>query len=108
MALLSRKSKTKPVEAGKLIVIDGIDGSGKSTQFQLLAETLALAGYKVQRIKFPRHNQPEAYFVDRYLSGEYGDVEARAASTFFAVDRFDASGQIKQWLKEGYTVLVDR
>jgi dTMP kinase len=107
MALLSRKPKSQP-QAGKLIVIDGIDGSGKSTQFNLLAETLQLAGYKVQMIKFPRHKQPPAYFVDKYLGGEYGTLDARAASIFYAVDRFDASFQIKQWLTDGCIVLIDR
>ncbi len=107
MALLSRK-KAKPIEPGKLIVIDGIDGSGKSTQFNLLKETLELAGYKVQTIKFPRHGQQPAYSVNRYLDGDYGQLNAYAASIFYAVDRFDASSQLKKWLEEGNIVLVDR
>jgi len=109
MALLSGKPKEKPaVPKGKLIVIDGIDGSGKSTQFNLLTKTLQLADYQVQQIKFPRHQQPSAFAVDRYLKGAYGSLSAQAASIFYAVDRFDASFQIRDWLDQGFIVLIDR
>lgn len=108
MALLKRKAKKSPPQPGKLIVIDGIDGSGKTTQFNLLANTLRLSGYQVKSIKFPRHGEKSAHSAARYLNGEHGDLNAYAASIFYAVDRFEASAEIKQWLEEGNIVLVDR
>ncbi len=101
-----KKKKTKP--QGKLIVIDGIDGSGKSTQLELLRQELQLAGHKTEAIKFPRHSQVTAYFVDEYLKGLYGDLNPYAASIFYAIDRFEASRTIKNWLEDGKIVLSDR
>ncbi len=110
MTILKRspfgKKPSKPL--GKLIVIDGIDGSGKSTQRKLLQQELELNGFKTESIHFPRHGQPTAFLVDEYLKGKYGEVNAYAASIFYAVDRFDASAQIKKWLLEGKIVLSDR
>lgn len=101
-----RKKKSKPY--GKLIVLDGIDGSGKSTQLEMLKDELVKSGFETETIHFPRHGEPTAYLVDQYLKGAYKDLNAYAASIFYAVDRFAASAQIKKWLEEGKLVLSDR
>ena len=100
--------KHKASKPGKLIVIDGIDGSGKSTQLDLLKQELEVNGFKTESIHFPRHGQPTAYLVDEYLKGKYGEVNAYAGSIFYAIDRFDAKAQIQEWLKQGKIVLSDR
>lgn len=111
MAILKKipfrgRKKSKP--RGKLIILDGIDGSGKSTQLELLAATLKAEGFEVEKIHFPRHGTPTAYLVDRYLKGDFKDLNPYAVSIFYAVDRFDASSTIENWLSEGKVVLSDR
>lgn len=106
MRLSFKKNKAKP--KGKLIVIDGIDGSGKSTQLGMLNEQLRMEGLKTETIHFPRHGAPSAFLVDEYLKGSYKDLNSYAASVFYAVDRFDASATIKNWLSDGKIVLSDR
>jgi dTMP kinase len=110
MAILKRSSFGKKISKslGKLIVIDGIDGSGKSTQRELLKQELELNGFKTESIHFPRHGQPTAFLVDEYLKGKYGEVNAYAGSIFYAIDRFDAKEQIQTWLNQGKIVLSDR
>lgn len=75
----------------KLIVIDGLDGSGKATQCARLCETLAGMGYRVGSLTFPDYDSPASEPVKMYLNGQLGsspdDVNAYAASAFFAVDR---------------------
>lgn len=77
---------------GKLIAIEGLDGSGKQTQSALLKDSLKSAGYDVASIDFPRYGKKSAVLCEAYLHGEYGDnasgVNAYAASSFFAMDRF--------------------
>ncbi|MBI3231813.1 MAG: deoxynucleoside kinase [Candidatus Doudnabacteria bacterium] len=101
-----RKKSQKP--RGKLVVIDGIDGSGKSTQLVILNEQLRAEGFQTETIHFPRHGVPTAYLADLYLKGYYKDLNPYAASVFYAVDRFDASSQIRNWLADGKIVLSDR
>jgi dTMP kinase len=108
------KTETKSAAAkkGKLIVIDGIDGSGKATQVNLLKERLEREGHKVQTIDFPRyeHNFFGA-LIGQYLSGIYGDfiaMDPRVASVLYAADRFESSPQIREWLDAGHTVIADR
>ena len=78
--------------SGRLIVLEGIDGSGKSTQTQMLCAALASAGRDARHIKFPDYADPSSELVRMYLRGEFGagagDVNAYAASTFYAVDRY--------------------
>jgi dTMP kinase len=96
---------------GKFIVIDGTDGSGKTTQLQLLAGKLANEGYEVELADFPQYNSKSAGMVEEYLSGKYGDADAvnpYTASLFYSVDRFDASFQIREWLKAGKVVISNR
>ena len=97
---------------GKLIVIDGIDGSGKATQVALLKKRLEQAKMKVKTIDFPRYqNNFFGALIGRYLSGVYGDfisMDPRVASVLYAGDRFESSEQIRAWLNAGYTVIADR
>ncbi|HOU11130.1 MAG TPA: deoxynucleoside kinase [Clostridiales bacterium] len=78
--------------AGKLVVIEGLDGSGKSTQTQRLEERLSASGLAVKRIKLPNYEDQSSALVQMYLAGRFGskpeDVNVYAASSFFAVDRF--------------------
>ena len=98
---------------GKLIVIEGTDGSGKSTQFNLLSQRLTLDGVAFKHIVFPRYAQESSALIRMYLGGEFGkkppDVNAYAASTFYAVDRY-ASYKMDwgQWYEDGGVVLSDR
>ena len=77
---------------GKLIVIEGLDGSGKSTQEELLKKRLSDKGINVNFIKLPNYGDPACELVKMYLAGRFGekpeDVNAYAASSFFAVDRY--------------------
>ena len=98
---------------GKLIVIEGTDGSGKSTQFRLLSEHLQNDNIEFKHIVFPRYDQDSSALIRMYLGGEFGsnptDVNAYAASTFYAVDRY-ASYKMDwgTWYENGGLVLSDR
>jgi dTMP kinase len=97
--------------SGLFIVIDGTDGSGKGTQAKKLVERLQQEGRAVELLDFPRYGSPSAHFVEKYLRGEYGgikDVSARAASYFYALDRYDASFELRQKLAEGTIVISNR
>jgi dTMP kinase len=102
------KGSAKVKARGKLLVIDGIDGSGKTTQFNLLIDSLRTAGYRVETEDFPRYGQDSATLIEKYLNGDYGQLTAEAASILFALDRFDASFKIRQWLDEGTIVVLNR
>lgn len=77
---------------GKLIVLEGIDGSGKSHQYRKLSEKLISSGIDFHKIVFPRYDNESSSLIRTYLAGGFGtdpeDVNAYAASSFFAVDRF--------------------
>ncbi|MFH1233594.1 MAG: dTMP kinase [Patescibacteria group bacterium] len=96
---------------GKFIVIDGTDGSGKDTQTKLLAKKIIKAGFNVKIVDFPQYNTKSAGLVEEYLSGKYGspeEVGPYKASIFYACDRYDASFQIKKWLKQDKIVISNR
>jgi len=96
---------------GKLIVIDGTDGSGKATQTNILVKRLKKKGYKVALADFPQYGQRSATLVEDYLNGKFGsakEVGPYRSSIFFAVDRYAASFQIRAWLHEGYIVISNR
>jgi dTMP kinase len=93
---------------GKFIVIEGTDGSGKTVQFERLVLALP-ENVKLGTLDFPRYSEPSSYFVQHYLTGKYGsDVGPRAASIFFAVDRFDAKLKIAQWFDEERVIVANR
>ena len=100
-------------DMGKLIVIEGTDGSGKSTQFALLTDRLRREGRSFQTLKFPQYEEPSSALIRMYLGGEFGDrpddVNAYAAATFFAVDRFASYQKVwKRSYASGGLVLSDR
>ncbi len=88
--------------ASKLIVIEGLDGSGKGTQSALVTQALKDRGFKVKKLTFPDYDSPTSSLVKMYLGGELGDspdaVNAYAASSFYAVDR--VASYIKDWKKD--------
>lgn len=77
---------------GKLIVIEGLDGCGKGTQAKLLAETFSKKKIRYKYLSFPDYSSPSSALIKMYLNSEFGtnpsDVNAYAAASFFAVDRF--------------------
>ena len=98
---------------GKMIVIEGLDGSGKATQAGLLYEALRQQGKEVRKISFPDYESDSSALVKMYLRGEFGsdpsDVNAYAASTFYAADRY--AGYKKDWgrfYENGGIVVADR
>ena len=98
---------------GRLIVIEGLDGSGKSTQTERLRSRLAESGAAFRHVKFPDYDDPSSILIKMYLSGEFGraadDVGAYAATSFYAVDRF--ASYKRYWgdfYREGGIVLADR
>ena len=98
---------------GKLIVIEGTDGSGKSTQFGLLTTRLEEDGHTFQKLVFPQYAEPSSALIRMYLGGEFGskpsDVNAYAASAFYAVDRYASYKKVwGQWYEEGGLIVSDR
>lgn len=96
---------------GKFIVIEGGDGSGKTTHLELAAKKLTADGQDIELFDFPQYGQKSAGPVEEYLNGKYGglhDVSPYAAALLYAVDRFDASFKIRAALQAGKIVLSNR
>ena len=98
---------------GKLYVIEGVDGSGKATQTELLYQALLAQGKPVRKVSFPDYDSPASGPVKMYLNGEFGtdpqDVSAFAASVFFAVDRFASFRKDwKAFYDQGDIIIADR
>lgn len=98
---------------GKVIVIEGLDGSGKGTQTPLLCDFLSQSGLRVRKLSFPCYESRSSELVKMYLSGELGqnadDVGAYAASSFYAVDRY--ASFVSDWKKDylsGTVFVADR
>ena len=98
---------------GKLVVIEGLDGSGKATQAKRLAAVLLQEGQLVREISFPNYESESSALVKMYLHGAFGnepgDVNAYAASSFYAVDRY--AGMKQDWgrfYQEGGILIADR
>lgn len=98
---------------GKLIVIEGLDGSGKSTQIEILKKRLAECGKTVKQIKLPDYDNKSSTLVKMYLGGEFGsdpaDVNTYAASLFYTVDRYANYKNVwKDDYLNGSLILADR
>ena len=96
---------------GRLIVIEGIDGSGKHTQVEVLKKHFTKKGLKVKTIAFPRYDQFFGKLAGNLLHGKLGDfakVSPYLGALPYALDRREARDQIVNWLKKGYLVLADR
>lgn len=97
----------------KLIIIEGLDGCGKSTQTALLEKYLSDSGVEFKKIKLPDYKSPSSILVKMYLDGEFGknadDVNAYAAGAFYSVDRF--ASYKSNWGKDyenGTLIVADR
>ncbi len=98
---------------GKLIVIEGTDGSGKSTQFAKLTARLNAEGVTFKTLVFPQYHKESSALIRMYLGGEFGsspsDVNAYAASAFYAVDRYASFKQEwGKWYDNGGIIVSDR
>lgn len=94
------------------IVIEGLDGAGKSTQLKMLAEWYRSKGVDCETLHFPRTDSPFfGELIARFLRGELGNlnqVDPYVVAMLYAGDRRDASGILNDWLSEGKTILLDR
>lgn len=98
---------------GRLIVIDGLDGCGKSTQFELIKDKLINDGKNIKAISFPDYNNDSSALVKMYLNGMFSknadDVNCYAASSFYAVDRYASYKMFwEENYKNGDTILASR
>ena len=99
--------------AGRLIVFEGTDGSGKSTQFRRFCQAAEDRGLTYQRLVFPQYREPSSALIRMYLGGEFGahpqDVNPYAASAFYAVDRYASLKKVwGRFYEEGGLILTDR
>ncbi|MBR7182868.1 MAG: thymidylate kinase, partial [Alistipes sp.] len=94
------------------IVLEGLDGAGKSTQIRKLRELLAQRGVSSEYVHFPRFDSPVfGELIARFLRGELGSVESvdpYIVALLFAGDRADMAPKIREWEAEGKVVIVDR
>ena len=98
---------------GKLYVIEGVDGSGKATQTELLYQALLAEGKPVRKVSFPDYDSPSSSLIKMYLNGEFGtdpqSVNAFATSVFFAVDRFASFRKDwQEFYQNGGIIIADR
>lgn len=98
---------------GKLIVFEGTDGSGKTTQFTLLSKRLQTMNVDFRTMDFPQYSEPSSALIRMYLSGEFGgrpsDINAYAASTFYAVDRYASYRKVwGEYYENGGLMLSNR
>lgn len=97
---------------GKLVVIEGSDGSGKATQTRKLYERLRDLDVKVRRVSFPNYESESSALIRMYLRGDFGgDAEAvnpYAAATFYAIDRFANFFEWEKFYRKGGVIVSDR
>jgi len=97
--------------SGKLIAVEGIDGSGKRTQVELLAKALTNKGYSVFPTSFPHYGSWFGRMVGQFLNGDFGSLEsvdAHFTALLYAGDRFEAKPELEAALQKGKIVLADR
>ena len=106
------QGKAEKEKKGKLIVLEGLDGSGKSVQHRQLLTFLTQAGYKLASVDFPNYDGSyHGGLIGRYLRGEFGDiyeVEPHFSSWLYAGDRLEAKPQLLNWLNEDFIVVANR
>jgi dTMP kinase len=94
---------------GKLIAVEGIDGSGKQTQVRLLAQALESRGHRVCSTGFPQYGSWFGKMVGQFLNGDFGDsVDPHFAAMLYAGDRFESKPVIMEALEKGQVVIADR
>jgi dTMP kinase len=96
---------------GKLIAVEGIDGSGKNTQVRLLQHELTSRGYSIYSTGFPQYESWFGKMVGQFLNGDFGPldkVDAHFSALLYAGDRFEAKSRIVEALNRGSIVLADR
>ena len=95
---------------GLLLVLEGVDGSGKSSQIEMLAEYFQKVGMKVAAMHFPRvYEQPYGVMVGALLRGEFGvNVDPHFAALLFSLDRLHAAPELRARVKRGEVVILDR
>lgn len=98
---------------GKFVVIEGLDGSGKATQTELICKKLTKRNKKFCKLSFPDYNEPSSALVKMYMNSEFGsspdDVNVYAAASFYAVDRY--ASYKKFWkcnYENGQIIIADR
>ena len=95
-----------------LIVLEGLDGAGKSTQVKLLKEYIQSKGKQLRYLHFPRFDAPVyGDLIAKFLRGDFGainQVHPQLVALLFAEDRRDAAALIREWLGNGDVVLLDR
>jgi dTMP kinase len=95
---------------GRLIVIDGLNGSGKQSQTEMLVSRLNAEGILAKRVDFPQYDSESGKLVKRYLSGEFGEnVNPYLGSLPYAIDRkMSAENEMIRCLNDGYVIVCDR
>ena len=96
---------------GILIVFEGADASGKSTQAKLLCSYLQKSGKKTEMISFPRYKTFFGSLIKKYLFGEFGSKDSlkpEAVAMLYALDKYAAADEIRQHLQQGKTIILDR
>ncbi len=96
---------------GKLIALEGIDGSGKRTQLELLASALEARGLSTRRVSFPQYETLYGKLIGRYLNGEFGSLEQvdpHLSALLYAGNRLEAKARLEEDLSAGEIVLADR
>ena len=101
------------MKKGKLIVLEGIDGSGKSSQYRRICARMEQDKIAYNHIVFPRYDKDSSALIRMYLGGQFGmnpsDVNAYAASTFYAVDRYASMKKVwGEYYEQGGLILTDR
>ena len=94
-----------------LIVIEGLDGAGKSTQVNAVKNYIISKGIELEYMHFPRYDGLYGSLIARFLRGEFGSIEQvhpQLVALLFAEDRHHAAAQIRGWLESGKWVLLDR
>ena len=95
-----------------LIVLEGLDGAGKSTQLKMVTSYFAAQGRQVEYLHFPRYSAPVyGDLIARFLRGDFGaidQVHPQLVALLFAEDRRDAAARIRSWMEEGRVVILDR